>query len=564
MTSSRAGAGSGCAIILTRMARVISSSVDSPLSEQRLVAALVEQLPERFLLLPALRFLRPASGPHPAHEGDADVIVLDPERGFVVIEVKGGGIERDDRGWRSIDLFGNRHEIKDPGRLAQSAAHAISETLRERPDFKPPKRAPSFGWGVCFPDISIDSTNLGASLPNTVVIDADTLRYCAEAVEAIFTQFHREPAPLTPAQRKAFVDALAPELHLVPTLRSRAAGEEARFVRLTEEQAAALDLVARNRRVIVTGGAGTGKTILAREKARRLAANGMRTLFLCFNRPLALRVAADADGYEALNFHELCMRLAEKAGLPREVPADAEGARAFWESRAPELLIDALAALPGERWDAIVVDEAQDFRGHWWIPLLELLRDPGAGNVWVFHDPNQNIYGGELPRLDGFVDVELKRNCRNTRRIAEHASALVGETPELPSASPDGAPVEVIECADGRAMAEAARRALHRLIAQEGLACDEVQLLTTHRVEASPVWQAGRLGNFDLVRFPEQCGPGKVSMATLHGFKGLEASAVVLCDVRDGDARVSPRHLYVATSRAKHALVVLRYRAPGS
>ena len=113
-------------------------------------------------------------------------------------------------------------------------------------------------------------------------------------------------------------------------------------------------------------------------------------------------------------------------------------------------------------------------------------------------------------------------------------------------------------------MVEAARKELHRLVSVEGLACEDVQLLTTHRVEASPVWQARKLGNFELVKFPEPGGPGKISMSTLHGFKGLEAGAVVLCDVRDGDARVSPRHLYVATSRAKHALVVLRYAAEGS
>jgi len=550
-----------CAIILPRMARVIVSTLDSPLSEQRLVAALVAQLPERFLLLPALRFLRPASGPHPAHEGDADVLVLDPDRGFIVIEVKGGGIGRDDGGWYSIDQFGHRHEIKDPGKLAQNAAHAITETLRGHREFKLPNKSPAFGWGVCFPDISTDGSDLGAALPDTVVIDAGTLGYCAEAIEAIFAMFQREPAPLTQSQRKAFVDILAPELNIVPTLRSRAGDEEARFVRLTDEQASALDMVSRNRKVIVTGGAGTGKTILAREKARRLAAEGKRTMLLCFNRSLAQRVAAEAERYEAWNFHEVCMSLAEKAGLPREVPGEPALAREFWELKAPDLLMDALAALPGERWDAIVVDEGQDFRAHWWVPVMELLRDPRGGSLWVFHDPNQNIYGGELSGLDDFVEVELRKNCRNTRRIAEYASGLVGEPLVLPPGSPEGAPVEVVECADERAMADAARRALHRLVSQEGLACEEVQLLTTHRVEASAVWKAGRLGNFELVKFPAAAGPGQVSISTLHSFKGLEAGAVILCDVRAGDATSSAKHLYVAASRAKHALVVLRYGA---
>jgi len=543
------------------MARVIVSTLDSPLSEQRLVDALKEQLPDRFVLLPALRFLRPASGPHPAHEGDADVLVLDPDRGFIVIEVKGGGVGRDDGGWHSIDQFGHRHEIKDPGKLAQNAAHAITETLRGHREFRLPNRSPAFGWGVCFTDISTDGTDLGAALPGTVIIDSGTMRYCAESVEAIFTMFQREPAPLSASQRKAFVDILAPELHLVPTLRSRVADEESRFVRLTDEQASLLGVMSGNRRLVVTGGAGTGKTILAREKARRLAAEGKRTLMLCFNRTLAQRVAEDADGYEASNFHEVCMSLAEKAGLPREVPVDPALAPAFWDSTAPEMLIDALAALPDERWDAIVVDEGQDFRAHWWIAVLELLRDPKQGTLWVFQDPNQNIYGGELSHLEGFAAASLNRNCRSTKRIAEYASGLVGEALEMPAAAPEGVPVETIECADERAMADAGRRAVHRLVSQEGLACEDVQLLTTHRVEASAVWKAGRLGNFELVKFPAVAGPGQVSISTLHSFKGLEAAAVIVCDVRDGEAMSSAKHLYVATSRAKHALVVLRYGA---
>jgi hypothetical protein len=543
------------------MARVIVSTLDSPLSEQRLVSALKEQLPARFVLLPALRFLRPASGPHPAHEGDADVLVLDPDRGFIVIEVKGGGIGRDDSGWHSIDQFGNRHEIKDPGKLAQNAAHAISDRLREHREFRLPKRSPAFGWGVCFPDISTDGSDLGAALPGTVIIDAGTIGYCADAIEAIFEMFHREPEPLTQAQSKAFLDVLAPELHLVPSLRSRVADEEARFVRLSDEQFSLLGFAAPNRKLVVTGGAGTGKTILAREKARRLAAEGKRTLFLCFNRTLALRVAAESEGYEALNFHEVCMSLAAQAGLPTEVPAEPERARGFWERTAPDLLMDALDALPDARWDAIVVDEGQDFRAHWWVAVMELLRDPAQGTLWVFHDPNQNIYSGELTGLDAFPRAELRRNCRNTRRIAEYAAGLVGEALELPAGSPDGMPVEVIECADERAMVDAARRAVHRLVSQGGLASADVQLLTTHRVEASAVWKAGRLGNFELVKFPTEVGPGQLSMSTLHSFKGLEAGAVIVCDVRDGDATSSAKHLYVATSRAKHALVVLRYGA---
>ncbi|MCZ7650329.1 MAG: ATP-binding domain-containing protein [Thermoanaerobaculia bacterium] len=52
-------------------------------------------------------------------------------------------------------------------------------------------------------------------------------------------------------------------------------------------------------------------------------------------------------------------------------------------------------------------------------------------------------------------------------------------------------------------------------------------------------------------------------MASLARFKGLEADAVVLCEIRPASQACTPRHLYVGASRARHLLVEVRYAEEG-
>ena len=129
-------------------------------------------------------------------------------------------------------------------------------------------------------------------------------------------------------------------------------------------------------RVEIRGGAGSGKTWLAVEKARRLAAEGKRVALMCYSRGLAefltRRVEHAADAAAArLRRHvpQPRHRLGRPAGLGRRqrvlggVPPGADGV--------------ARRALPeAERFDAIVIDEAQDFAESWWAAVLAALRDP--------------------------------------------------------------------------------------------------------------------------------------------------------------------------------------------
>ena len=147
-----------------------------------------------------------------------------------------------------------------------------------------------------------------------------------------------------------------------------------------------LDSLAAHDRAAIAGPAGTGKTVLAMEKARRMATTGQRVLLLCFNRPLALDLAARADGFEVETFHDFCRRLSSRVGLRFGPKTNRDKDTRFWAEEAPMLLLEALQQLPAEvRYDAIVVDEGQDFLPDWWPCLDEALRRNREGTLYAFY-----------------------------------------------------------------------------------------------------------------------------------------------------------------------------------
>jgi hypothetical protein len=244
---------------------------------------------------------------------------------------------------------------------------------------------------------------------------------------------------------------LHPELRLVQTIGARMTAEAEALARLTEEQVDVLKGCLDNRRLRVTGAAGTGKTALALEAARQHAAEpGRASLLVCFNKGLAARlaglVAAAGDGegtIDVLTFHGLCRRAYAALGRAYNPPSDSdsEAARQFWDVDVPAVLFDAIAAGKAPRYDAIVVDEAQDFHADWSAVLEACLKDEKNGALIVFYDPGQKIFGRKSGLSELPASYSLTVNFRNSQEIASvvrtlggvqskpHLRAPIGEAP---------------------------------------------------------------------------------------------------------------------------------------
>ena len=155
-----------------RMARMIPRrpAPETPDSERRVYEQFHCTLPATWTVIHSQRFLLPAS--RRVQEGELDFLLLDPSRGALGLEVKGGRVERTPAGWFSLDRYGQKHAIKDPGRQASSSIHAIGRYWKEAPGFGGRGFRCGFCWGVVLPDIESPS-DMGPDLPRTVIVDRE-------------------------------------------------------------------------------------------------------------------------------------------------------------------------------------------------------------------------------------------------------------------------------------------------------------------------------------------------------------------------------------------------------
>jgi hypothetical protein len=407
------------------------------------------------------------------------------------------------------------HETRDPYEQATTAKHVLERKLKALPKWR--GRHVPIGHAVALPDC-LKTGVAGPDGSPEITLDADDLNRPVEAIERAYGFWHlsvseewrRDGLGLI---ERTFVHRDFARLRLGAQL-----GQfEREFTRLTEQQSSVLDVLGYQHRAAICGCAGSGKTMLAIEKARRLAGEGQRVLVTCYNkaladfirsqlppprpaRPGARPVAGgtqdagqlDLFGHarvEVEHFHALAAAWARRARVELP-PAAVVGSDRFFTSRLPEALLEATSKLE-ERFDAILVDEGQDFLEPWWTPLQTLLADPDDGILYVFYDDNQALYtpGARLPIAT--PPFPLTRNCRNTQAIHRHVLRWYqgAETPTV--LGPEGRSPETLTYRDEDAMREHVRRTLHRLVHDEKVPERDIVVLTprgrgVRRRDASP------------------------------------------------------------------------------
>jgi hypothetical protein len=199
----------------------------APESERRVFARFAQALPDMWVVFHARRFVVPAEPGGRAEEGEIDFLVLDPARGLLALEAKGGALRRGPDGWLSLGRGGVRHPIQDPGRQASQAIHALDRWLQRAPGFAGRFGRVPFGWGVVLPDVDV-SSGLGPDLPRELVIDRTGLLAPRSALERVYAAHGLAGPPLAAGAVRSLVDALAPrlDLQLAPQAQARFSGRK--------------------------------------------------------------------------------------------------------------------------------------------------------------------------------------------------------------------------------------------------------------------------------------------------------------------------------------------------
>lgn len=498
-------------------------------------------------------------------EGEADFVIIHPKGGILVLEVKGGEIRYDHKTRKWCRHESSRIvEIKDPFEQARKNTHVLEQAIR-RESFRGQSTIPCpYGYAVVFPHC--DYT--GGSPPGadtSMIFSAPDLPMLGDRVTKLMGLWKRgsDPVSLSKQEMSGIQLALSPAFQLLPVLFRQVQEQEERLHRLTTDQLRLLEFMASHDRAGIQGVAGSGKTMLANVQAQKFARQGKKTLLVCYNKPLAEWLENSlpeelADLIHVDTFHGLCAQWCRKANIPFTPTWDDGGA--FWRESAPSLLLDALEQVT-DRFDAVVVDEGQDFYPDWWIALEMINRHGESGPFFVFYDPAQNLYVGEglsLPDLGKPFD--LPTNCRNTRHIAATCGQIRGVDIAVRDDAPEGVESTIVTLPKPEARAQLIRQTVDDWVGKGKLKPSQVAILSPFDKPKSCLADLSKLGKTNLCLNANEWRANKgVLLTTIRRFKGLEADAVIVTDIPDIEAAnyFTASDLYVGCSRAKHLLVLI-------
>lgn len=492
--------------------------------------------------------------------GEIDFLIAHPQLGLLIIEVKGGQVSLNEGAWYSTNRYGQTHTIHDPCKQGERNRRVFQDWLREHPTTA---RYPyAVFHAVALPDSQV-SQDVRPDCPQAIFIDQTHLDDLRGRLHQIYTYWQAR------ADRKhqkmggkeaieALIQLLIPTRQLSPKTALIFERERRKIEELTQQQLKLLQFLSAHKRATIIGGAGTGKTMMAMEKTQILLEAGFRVLFLCFNKNLKqwLDTQMQHNKLMVATFHGLVGSAINWAGV-NTVTRD----QSFYE-QAGELLVDAAAALQQKRspylFDAIIVDEGQDFEETWWIGLPDLLHDPKNGVFYVFFDDNQRIYRQITHVPMDKEPFRLTENCRNTQHIHTQMTfyAQAGGD-QARCFGPEGRPVEQLTIDSPQAARRELQRLLHRLCHEEQLPNQEIIVLTA-RSQKNSQWSEGEaLGNFRLTWNLTTTAPYAIRICSIATYKGLENAVVILTELDQAREEIQDPLIYVGLSRARNQVYVL-------
>jgi hypothetical protein len=467
-------------------------------------------------------------------EGEIDFLVLHAT-GLLVLEVKGGGISCHDGRWTYTGRAGSFDGGTGPFEQARGAMYSLLERVKN--ELGPQAtRDLSYGYGVAFPDCVFDVVSEEWSAESVLdargASPAGVRSYLKGLIEYWAAKGRRRAEPT-----RAAIDAIAsfvrPDFDRVPALGAWADEIHTRTVELTENQFTSLDWVEGAARLLFTGGAGTGKTFLAAEVARRHGRAGEMVLLTCQSPTLAafLRQAVADESVDVMSF-------------------------------------DRAVGRSGHPYDVVVLDEAQDLiNAESLLELDGLVRGGLQDGRWrIFLDPNNQAgVSGRfepeaLEELAGYAvhAPPLTSNLRNTNQVIMHTRLLTGADLGVATLG-DGPRVESVETSDAADDVRKLTVWLSQLDSRHGVAPGDVTILSPRAFEESAArLLPDRLKNKLVIVTPEtvrRWPRADMTFSTVAQFKGLENRFIALVDVDETLMAAEARNvLYVALSRARVGL----------
>ena len=492
--------------------------------------------------------------------GETDFMVYHPKLGILIIEVKGGFIEYKDTQWQRIHKNGKVNVLygaKDPMDQVLQARGTLMNILKQELKLKYVDMPITFA--LWFPNTVFDEKPAHLPLKACQLFDQRTLLHPEEAIKAIFLD---EPLE-NKMDKRSVLQVLFPTLNIITTHKLEEERKEQAMFMLTKTQSLVLDFTEEQNYTAIRGGAGTGKTIIAEEKVKRILKQypDDKILFLCYNRALSNDLAkkfSHEKNVTAINYDSLVLQLGNQ-----EFVKNNYGKFDMLRDHFYEQVIE-MDAFP---YQHIIIDEAQDFQEEW----IELLASTNPKHFYLFYDRNQDIFQHQKETPQWMIDIDcrlsLHTNCRNTKEIAHFANQHIFSSKHIPT--------------------KTLFRGINSSKKPHVVFYDEVDIVKEFINKQTEIWQNEDVevsknthivsvfssrdksnefpslindlkGKNNAYKLITSTGEIQIPIISSSKIKGLETNYIFLIDVlfeRYSDEAFL-RRVYIAASRAKHELYV--------
>ncbi len=507
-------------------------------------------------------------------QGETDFLAIIPNQGVFALEVKGGRISYHDGSFWTM----NRDDVSSkvhPVEQANDGMHSIIKYLKGCTGNTNSLEKCILGYGVAFPDSDVKGQIELIDVDDCQIADLsnlDDMRSYFLELAKFWKECQKENirkgSVRVPNESdcREIVKLLRPNINSHVSLTRQIVSLENQILKLTEEQEVVFSGLFDNPRCIVSGAAGTGKTILAMNFARQKAKEGYRVGFFCYNIPLAAYLrekVVDDSRIVCDSFTDYMEKRVMDMKKDEAAKVKAENTNFFYDQYLPQTFADLALENEIPKFDFLVVDEAQDLMTEAIFDAMDVILDNGMkdGSWYVFLDADhQNLYrsSNEIEKvyrkmIDEFraCRFRLRRNCRNSLSIIKKINEFFGSEYSMIHVDEVGPEVNIKRYTKSTNQVTELAEILKTLV-NEGVKKEDITILSSKRLINSV---ASEITEYEFSTNERKTNA--IFFSTIKRFKGLESPVIILTDLGDMSVQENRKLLYIGMTRAKSVLYIL-------
>lgn len=507
--------------------------------------------------------------------GELDFLVIAPNEGIFAIEVKHGHVSRKNGTWNYKNRHGKITKKKlSPFAQVNGTMNSIRNFILDKIkyDKKLYERISKILWGsgVAFTSMN-EFVDFGTEAHSFQVLNKSGLVFpIGNFIQTLSSGCHNQSRDKrwydvnlsrpTETDCEMILKILRGDLDIDYSEINRITDNEYLIEEYTKEQFGLLEFVRHNDRCLIEGFAGSGKTLMAIEITRRNIKKFDRVAVFCFNKRLGNKLEdsisklTDLDSGSSYvgTLHSYMFQRIENSS------EDINKENYFSEILPFKFILENEYLTESEKFDMIVIDEAQDLLTPYYVEVMDLILKGGIREgKWVFFGDfnNQAIYLNNPKECLRFLNSKaiftnfppLKVNCRNTKKIADQNTLLTGV--ERSSFKPEliNGDSPVVKFPKVKNQLNVVESILQELV-NDRIPMNRITMLSPKKEEHT------FLNNNNFIKKLKREG---LEISSIQGFKGLENTIIILYDFEELESDEAQRLLYVGISRARQKLFLV-------